>query len=135
MVGGATKPQPKLREKTAIYLGSVGFSLDSGKHINRSYTHTHTPTENNTPDTHTHTRQEHHPKPPNEHPPQTLNNARRWRLITLEGGAMTVTQKKRSMTLLTRLTRVSSFPIRVYAHGEGLRINHLCRHEVNPTST
>jgi len=39
----------------------------------------HTPTENNTPDTHTHTRPEQHPKPPNEHPPQTLNNARRWR--------------------------------------------------------
>ena len=28
---------------------------------------------------HTHTRQEQHPKPPNEHPPQTLNNARRGR--------------------------------------------------------
>ena len=38
------------------------------KKINRS--HTHTPTENNTPDTHT--RQEQHLKPPNEHPPQTL---------------------------------------------------------------
>jgi len=43
------------------------------------HTHTHTPTENNTPDTDTHTRQEQHPKPPNEHLPQTLNNARRWR--------------------------------------------------------
>jgi len=45
------------------------------KKINRS--HTHTPTENNTPDTHT--RQEQRPKPPNEHLSQTLNNARRWR--------------------------------------------------------
>jgi len=45
------------------------------------HTHTHTPTENNTSDTdtHTHTRQEQHLKPPNEHLPQTLNNARRWR--------------------------------------------------------
>jgi len=42
-----------------------------------THTHTHTPTENTTPDTHT--RQEQHPKPPNEHPSQTLNNARRWR--------------------------------------------------------
>jgi len=44
------------------------------KKINRS--HTHTPTENNTPDTDTHTRQKQHPTPPNEHLPQTLNNAR-----------------------------------------------------------
>jgi len=28
---------------------------------------------------HTRIRQEQHPRPPNEHPPQTLNNARRWR--------------------------------------------------------
>jgi len=48
------------------------------KKINRS--HTHTPTENNTPVTDTHTRQEQqHPKPPNEHLPQTLNNAQRSR--------------------------------------------------------
>jgi len=49
----------------------------TGKKINRS--HTHTPTENNTPDTDTRTRKEQHPKPPNEHLPQTLNLARRWR--------------------------------------------------------
>jgi len=35
--------------------------------ISRSTGHTHTPTENNTPDTDTHTRQEQHPKLPNEH--------------------------------------------------------------------
>ena len=48
--------------------------------------HTHTPTENNTPDTDTHTHRAittpQTPKrtpPTNEHLPQTLNNARRWR--------------------------------------------------------
>ena len=45
--------------------------------VKRSTGHTHTPTENNTPDTDTHTQQEQHPTPPNEHPPQILNNARR----------------------------------------------------------
>jgi len=44
-----------------------------------THTHTHTPTENNTLDTDTHTRPEQHPKPSNDHLPQTLNNARRWR--------------------------------------------------------
>jgi len=44
------------------------------KKINRSHAHTHR--QNNTPDTDTHTRQEQHPKPPNEHLLQTLNNAR-----------------------------------------------------------
>jgi len=48
----------------------------SGKQINRSHTHSHTDREQY-PDTHT--RQEQHPKPSNQHPPQTLNNARRWR--------------------------------------------------------
>jgi len=49
----------------------------SGEKINRS--HTHTPRQRTTPPTptHTHTRQEQDPKPPNEHLPQTLNNARR----------------------------------------------------------
>jgi len=44
-------------------------------------THTHTHRQRTTPPTptHTHTRQEQHPKPPNIHPPQTFNNARRWR--------------------------------------------------------
>ena len=42
----------------------------------RSTGHTHTQTKNNTSDTDTHKRQEQHPKPPNEHLPQTLNNAR-----------------------------------------------------------
>ena len=64
---------PKLMEKLAK-LKSL-----SAKEVKRStvHTHTHTPTKNNTPDTDTHaTRQEHHPKPPNEHFPQTLNDAR-----------------------------------------------------------
>ena len=40
-------------------------------------THTHTHRQRTTPPTHT--RQEQHPKPPHEHSPQTLNNARKWR--------------------------------------------------------
>jgi len=40
-----------------------------------------TPTENNTPDTRT--RQAQDPKPQNEHFPQTLHNARRWRVTSL----------------------------------------------------
>jgi len=60
--------------------------LRGQKKINRSHTHAYTPTENNTPDTHT--RQEQHPKPQNEHPPQTLNNAVRWRQNT--GGGQRV---------------------------------------------
>jgi len=47
------------------------------KKINRS--HTHTDREQHPRHRHTHTRQEQHPKPPNEHLPQTLNTARRWR--------------------------------------------------------
>jgi len=50
---------------------------DGCKKINRS--HTHTDREQHPRHRHTHTRQEQHPKPPNEHLPQTLNNARRWR--------------------------------------------------------
>jgi len=45
--------------------------------LKRSTGHTHTPTENNTPDTDT--RQVQHPKTSNEHLPQTLNNARKRR--------------------------------------------------------
>jgi len=54
---------------------------EEGVKKNRPHTHTQTPIENNTPDTDTdtHTRQKQHPKRPNKHPPQTLNNARRWR--------------------------------------------------------
>jgi len=57
--------------------------------------HTHTPAENNTPDTDTHTRQEQHPKPPDEHLPQTLNNAQSWR----DDGAchLAETRNKQSM--------------------------------------
>ena len=44
--------------------------------VNRStgHTHTHTPTENNTPDTDTHAHDKNNT--PNEHLPQSLNNAR-----------------------------------------------------------
>ena len=42
-------------------------------------THTHAPTENNTPDADTRSRQEQHSIPPNKHLPHTLDNARRWR--------------------------------------------------------
>jgi len=47
------------------------------KKINRS--HTHTPTENNTPDNDTHTHAHDENNTPNEHLPQALNNARRCR--------------------------------------------------------
>ena len=47
------------------------------KKINRSHTHTHTDREQHPRRRHTRTRQEQHPNPPNEHLPQTLNNARR----------------------------------------------------------
>ena len=57
---------------SAVTLPSLSGDVSS---VNRSTGHTHTPTENNTPDTDTHTRQEQHPKTPNEHLPQTLNNA------------------------------------------------------------
>jgi len=40
-------------------------------------THTHTDREQQPRYTHTHDKNK--PTPPNEHPPQTLNNARRWR--------------------------------------------------------
>ena len=43
------------------------------------HTHTHTDREPHPRHRHTRTRQEQHPKPPNEHLPQTLKNARRWR--------------------------------------------------------
>jgi len=56
------------------------------KKINRSHTHTHTDREQHPRHTHTHTRQEQHPKPPNEHPPQTLKNARRWRADGVKEG-------------------------------------------------
>jgi len=54
----------------------------SSIHVKRSTGLTHTEREREhhpDTDTHTHTRQENTPKPPNEHTPQTLNNARRWR--------------------------------------------------------
>jgi len=42
-------------------------------------THTHTPTENNTPDTETHAHDKSNtPNLQNEHLPHTLNSARRW---------------------------------------------------------
>ena len=41
---------------------------------------------------HTHTRQEQHPTPPNEHLPQTLNSARRWRD---DGACLSQTQHTR----------------------------------------
>jgi len=41
--------------------------------------HTHTDREQHPRHRHTRTRQGQHPNPPNEHLPQTLNNARRWR--------------------------------------------------------
>jgi len=46
--------------------------------VKRSTRHTHTHRQRTTPPTpvHTHTRHEQHPKPPNEHLPQTLNRAR-----------------------------------------------------------
>jgi len=43
------------------------------------HTHTHTPTENNTPATSTHTHDKNNTQTPHEHLPQTPNNARRWR--------------------------------------------------------
>ena len=48
----------------------------AGRQVKRStgHTHTHTHQQRTTPPTPTHTL---HPKPPNEYPPQTLNNARR----------------------------------------------------------
>jgi len=42
-----------------------------------THTHTHTDREQHPRHRHTRTRQEQHPKPPNEHLPQMLNNARR----------------------------------------------------------
>jgi len=52
------------------------------KKINTSHTHTHTHThrQRTAPPTHTHTTRT-APQPPNEHPPQTLNNARRCDLM------------------------------------------------------
>ena len=47
--------------------------------ISTGHTHAHTDREQHPRHRHTRTRQEQHPKPPNEHLPQTLNNARRWR--------------------------------------------------------
>ena len=61
---------------------TLGFArVNPCEKINRSHTHTHTHRQRTTPPTptHTRTRQERHPKPPNEHLPQTLHNARRWR--------------------------------------------------------
>jgi len=55
--------------------GGEGHTGDPHRtHTDKTHTHTHTPTENNTPDTHT--RHDQHPKPPNEHPSETLHNAR-----------------------------------------------------------
>jgi len=48
-------------------------------HTDQQVTHTHTDREQHPRHRYTHTRQEQHPTSPNEHPPQTLNNARRWR--------------------------------------------------------
>ena len=59
--------------------GGVGGGIHTCKKINRSHTHTHRQRTTPPTPTHTRTRQEQHPKPPNEHLPQTLNNARRWR--------------------------------------------------------
>jgi len=81
---GAQHVLPDGREDDAVVVLSVRRAAQlvehrgtaqhpRGKKINRS--HTHTPTENNN----TRTRQEQHPKSPNEHLPQTLNSARRWR--------------------------------------------------------
>jgi len=50
------------------------------ENINRSHTRTHRQRTTSPTPTHTRTPQEQHPKPPNEHLPQTLNKARRWRL-------------------------------------------------------
>ena len=49
-----------------------------GYSVNRSSGHTRarTTAEHTTAEQTTHTRQEQHPKPPNEHLPQTLNNIR-----------------------------------------------------------
>ena len=59
---------------------SVGGRDDRGGDVKRSTCHIHTHTQRTTPPhRHTHIRQEQHPKPANEHPPQKLNNARRWR--------------------------------------------------------
>ena len=46
-------------------------------YVKRSTRHTHTHTDREQHPRHTRTRQEQHPTPPNEHLPQTLNNARR----------------------------------------------------------
>jgi len=66
--------------------------------------HTHTHRQRTTPPTptHTHTRQEQHPKPPNEHLPKTLNNARRWR----NDGAFVSVNNKAPPSLNTKRVRV-----------------------------
>ena len=70
------------RPRCAIYKISHPERIEVGAgrvKISASHTHTHTHRQRTTPPTpsHTHTRQEQHPKPPNEHLPQTLNNARK----------------------------------------------------------
>jgi len=67
-------------------LDDTFFSL-STRYKDQQVTHTHTHRQRtNIPrHRHTRTRQEQHPKPPNEHLPQTLNNARRWRERTSWG--------------------------------------------------
>jgi len=69
--------QSRCRQPTTSVEEGGGCGGGGGGKKQKNQQVTHTPTENTTPDTHT--RQEQHPKPPNEHPPQTLNNARRWR--------------------------------------------------------
>jgi len=67
--------------ETALHYAAKNNQYPFCQKINRSYAHTHTHTgrEQHPRHRHTHTRHEQHPKPPNKHPPQTLNNARRWR--------------------------------------------------------
>ena len=77
--GRSSSPQPRHERRCPVKRTGVNNRCEQ---INRSHTqtHTYTPTENNTPrHRNTRTRQEQHPKPPNEHLPQTLNSARRWR--------------------------------------------------------
>ena len=52
--------------------------------VKRSTGHTHTPTENNTPDTDTHAHDKHNPPTPQ------MNTSHKKHLTTLEGGAATV---------------------------------------------
>ena len=69
------------RHRVAVASASVGrgggVPRPACKKINRS--HTHTPTENNTPDNDTHTHAHDENNTSNEHLPQALDNARRWR--------------------------------------------------------